>query len=139
VPAPYRLAERHRQAGARIVDGLGTHLAVGDELCHLGQPRANAVLVDCRKLQRAESRQRALVALRPVVLQRPGRDVRALGLKDLLPELAERARTSPRRTSSTATARAATAAERVVNPRRDVRRPSSWRKTNRQRVPAVVL
>jgi hypothetical protein len=35
-------------------------------------------------------------------------------------------------------ARAAAAAERLVKPRRDVRRPSDWRTTKRQRVPAVV-
>ena len=45
-----RLAERHRQARARVVDRLGVELAGVDQLGHLGEPGADAVLVDRREL-----------------------------------------------------------------------------------------
>ena len=41
------------------------------------------------------------------------------------------------RAASTAIARAVAAADRVLNPRRDVSRPSDCRKTKRQRVPST--
>ena len=113
-----RLAERHRQARARVVDRLGAELAVVDQLGHLGEPAAHAVLVDRREPQLAEPRQQPLAALRRVVLQRAGGDVRALGLEHAAPRTrrTSRATRAPRRGGPprSAARRAATAAPRLV-------------------------
>ena len=140
VAAADGLTERHRQARTRVVDRCAEFARI-DQVSHLREPGAHTILVDRREPQLAEPRQQPLAALRRVVLQRAGGDVRALGFEHARPELAEGLARGTHLAAphgldgGTACGHRGAAA---FEPTAVVSEPSDWRKTNRQRVLAAV-
>jgi len=90
MPTADRFAERHREARAGVVDGVGLELAVVDEVGHVSEPVADAVRVDRRQAQIAELREEPPPPVGRVVLERASGHVGPVVGEQLVPEGAKR-------------------------------------------------